>query len=77
MMASESGGIENRPTVSGNEANQLVNQEQTDLHTVSSAIEVLIKGKFHISVCRRERLFTSLFRQLDCNSKLYINLICR
>ena len=56
MMASESGGIENRPTVSGNEANQLVNQEQTDLHTVSSAIEVLIKGKFHISVCRRERL---------------------
>ena len=74
MMASESGGIENRPTVSGNEANQLVNQEQTDLHTVSSAIEVLIKGKFHISVCRRERL---LFRQLDCNSKLYINLICR
>ena len=76
MMASESGGIENRPTVSGNEANQLVNQEQTDLHTVSSAIEVLIKGKFYVRVCRRERLF-SLFRQLDCNSKLYINLICR
>ena len=61
MMASESGGIENRPTVSGNEANQLVNQEQTDLHTVSSAIEVLIKGKFYISVCCRERLFTSQF----------------
>ena len=55
MMASESGGIENRPIVSGNEDDQLVNQEQTDLHTVSSAIEVLIKGKFHISVCRRER----------------------
>ena len=55
MMASESGGIENRPTVSGNEANQLVDQEQTDVHTVSTAIEVLIKGKFRISVGRRER----------------------
>ena len=55
MMASESGGIENRPIVSGNEDDQLVNQEQTDMHTVSSAIEVLIKGKFHISVGRRER----------------------
>ena len=55
MMASESGGIENRPIVSGNEDDQLVNQEQTDLHTVSSAIEVLIKGKFHISVYRREQ----------------------
>ena len=55
MMASESGGIENRPIVSGNEDDQLVNQEQTDLHTVSSAIEVLIKGKFRISVGRRER----------------------
>ena len=54
MMASESGGIENRPIVSGNEDDQLVNQEQTDLHTVSSAIEVLIKGKFRISVGRRE-----------------------
>ena len=59
MMASESGGIENRPTVSGNEANQLVDQEQTDVHTVSTAIEVLIKGKFYISVCCRERLLTS------------------
>ena len=56
MMASESGGIENRPIVSGNEDDQLVNQEQTDLHTVSSAIEVLIKGKFHSSVCSRELL---------------------
>ena len=55
MMASESGGIENRPIVSGNEDDQLVNQEQTDMHTVSSAIEVLIKGKFRISVGRRER----------------------
>ena len=64
MMASESGGIENRPTVSGNEANQLVNQEQTDLHTVSSAIEVLIKGKFHFSVCRRERLLLVCFDNL-------------
>ena len=60
MMASESGGIENRPIVSGNEDDQLVNQEQTDLHTVSSAIEVLIKGKFHMSFCRRERKLTLL-----------------
>ena len=64
MMASESGGIENRPIVSGNEDDQLVNQEQTDLHTVSSAIEVLIKGKFHISVCRRERLLLVCFDNL-------------
>ena len=56
MMASESGGIENRPNVSGNEDGQLANQEQIDLHTVSSAIEVLIKGKFHINVSCRERL---------------------
>ena len=58
MMASESGGIENRPIVSGNEDDQLVNQEQTDLHTVSSAIEVLIKGKFDINVSCRKRLLT-------------------
>ena len=57
MMASESGGIENRPIVSGNEDDQLINQEQTDLHTVSSAIEVPIKGKFHICVYRREQKF--------------------
>ena len=76
MMASESGGIENRPIVSGNEDDQLVNQEQTDLHTVSSAIEVLIKGKFHNSVYRREQKLTritSLYCQLDCNTKLNIN----
>ena len=72
MMASESGGIENRPTVSGNEANQLVDQEQTDVHTVSTAIEVLIKGKFHISVCRRKQKLVGIVNLIAIQNSILI-----